>query len=208
MHRAHAQERESLRARDSWTQRLLVALLVVGCALISNTEARSSEDRRMAQNAAIMVGGLIDPTLKEQGFVRSGLSWYRYEKESILVINVQPATYAPWVYINLGVYYRRYGSENEPDIVSCQLDARLNGILPQKEAMRQIYLLDLSNDIPIEERRHELQTMIRNYGVPFLDKLASFEAARAALIQNPKLAHVAPAARADLMSLSGSAAAK
>lgn len=158
----------------------------------------------MASKAALTVADLINPSLKEQGFARNGLNWYRYEKESILVVNIQPASYAPWVYINLGVYYYRYGDEKNPTIAKCHVDTRLNGVLPQEEALRVISLLDLTSDIPVEVRRDELQTALRMYGVPFLERFASVEAARIALARNPRLMHVTPAVRADLMPPSGS----
>jgi hypothetical protein len=175
---------------------------VANCDL--ERSASSGVSWNMAQGAATIVADLIDPSLREQRFVRHGLSWYRYEKESILVINVQLASYAPWAYINLGVYYYRFGDEDRPDIVECHVSTRLNGVLSQADALREISLLDLTNDIPTEVRRDELQTMIRVHGVPFLERLASFEAARIVLSQNPKLAHIAPAVRAELTLPSGS----
>lgn len=204
MPRSHSHKRSSSPANRSWVERLLFATLTVVCALISHAAAPGSEDRLMASSAALTVAELINPSLRAQGFVRDGLSWYRYEKESILVVNVQQASYAPRAYINLGIYYHRYGDEDKPDIVKCHLDARLNGVLSQEEALREIRLLDLTNDIPDEVRRDELQTIIRLYGVPFLERFASFEAARVVLSHNPKLMHVAPAARADLMPPSAS----
>ena len=152
----------------------------------------------MASSAASIVADLIDSSLKEQGFIRKGLSWFHYEQESISVINVQPAAYAPGPYINLGIYYYRYGDADTPDIVECHLDTRLTSVLPKEQAFREITLLDLTNDIPTEVRRDELQALIRAYGIPLLAKLASIDAARVVLSQTPTIVHVAPTVRADL----------
>ena len=42
--------------------------------------------------------------------------------------------------------------------------------------------------------------MIRSYAIPWLQKMARFNDAKTFLAQSPKVAHVAPSVRADLIS--------
>ena len=143
------------------------------------------------------IAQILAQSLQNSGFVGGGLRWYRYEEESILVVDVQPSRYSPGPYINLGVYYYRYGRSDKPKIVDCHVDTRLTGILPNP--LRGDELLDPSNDISKDVRRDELQAMIRSYAIPWLESMARFDAAKTVLAQNPKLAHIAPIARADLV---------
>jgi hypothetical protein len=152
----------------------------------------------MSSGTASEIAQLLSPALQEGGFIRSGLSWYRYENESILVVNIQPAQYAPGPYINLGVYYYKYGRADKPDIVDCHVTTRLTRVVPN--ALREIMLLDMTNDISSTARSDELQEMIRNYGIPWLKGLAEFNAARSFLANSANPGHVAPIARTELKS--------
>lgn len=150
-------------------------------------------------SAASQIAGIVDPFLKQSGFVRSGLHWYHYEDQSVLVIEVQPARYSPGPYINMGVYYFKYGSLRNPKIVDCHVDTGLTSVVPNP--LRGDELLDVSNDISTAVRRSELEVMLRSYALPWLESMARLDAAKAVLADNPKAAHVAPIARADLKPL-------
>jgi hypothetical protein len=139
---------------------------------------------------------LVDPMLKQNGFVRRGLHWYRHEHESVLVVDVQPARSAPGPYINLGVYYFKYGDRQDPKIVDCHVDTRLTSVVPNP--LRGDELLDVTNDISDDVRREELGNMFQLYAIPWFEGMLRLDTARAFLASNPKVAHVAPVARADL----------
>jgi len=152
----------------------------------------------MVPGAAATIAELIAASLEEAGFVRNGLSWYRYGAESIEMINIQPAATQPGPYLNLGVYYYRYGQIDAPTMTDCHVDTALNMVLTTPQAFREMELLNPTNDIPSEIRRTELMDLIRRYGIPWLAAMARFEAARALLADNPEIAHVSARARADL----------
>lgn len=79
------------------------------------------------------------------------------------------AQYAPGPYINLAVYYYKYGQLNKPAVVDCHVTTRLTNLLQAVgEALRETELLDLTNDISVDIRRDELLQMIRTYGIPWL----------------------------------------
>jgi hypothetical protein len=173
-------------------------LVVTILAWFPAMNVRSAEDQFMSSSPASTVAKILEPLLKERGFDRSGLRFYRYEDESILLVDVQPARAAPGPYINLGVYYYRYGAVDTPDIVACHLSNRLTAVVPQDKAFREIELLDLSNEISLQVRGDELKDLLRAYGIPWLDRLSRFDAAKAVLAEHPTAAYVAPIARADL----------
>jgi hypothetical protein len=156
----------------------------------------------MESDPALTVAQVLDAVLQEQGFIRDDLNWYRYGDESILLINIQRAQFAPGPYINLGVYFYRYGEMEEPRIVDCHVHVRLTRVVP--DAMREIELLDLTNDIPETVRRDEIQGLLRASGIPWLEGVAKFDSARSFLSEHPKAAFVAPKARADLLQLTSS----
>lgn len=71
---------------------LLWMTLMAASVWVSVTVAYCSEKNPMPSGEASKLAQLLAPGLQESGFVRSGLSWYRYEIDSILVINVQPGS--------------------------------------------------------------------------------------------------------------------
>jgi len=152
---------------------------------------------RMSSSTTEQTAEYVDPVLQTNGFVRSGLSWYRYEEESILVINLQPARYASGPYVNLGVYFLKFGHADQPDIVDCHVQTRLTRVVAN--APREIELLDFSNEITADVRRDELREMVSAYGVPWLAGLARIEAAKSYFAGGSTVGHVAPIARADLL---------
>ncbi len=175
--------------------RALLAIFTMVCIWKSAAAGTDAEEVGMT-SAASQIAGIVDPFLKQSGFVRSGLRWYHYEDQSVLVIDVQPARYSPGPYINMGVYYFKYGNLRNPKIVDCHVDTGLTSVVPNP--LRGDELLDVSNDISIEVRRSELEVMLRSYALPWLESMARLDAAKAVLADNPTAAHVAPIARADL----------
>lgn len=152
----------------------------------------------MSSGAANEIGYLLESILRDVGFTRHGLSWYRYERDSILAVDIQPAKYSPWPYINLGVYYFKYGKLERPDISDCQVTTRLTSIVPNP--LREMELLDVTNDLPWSTRKTELQDTLVHYGILWLHRLAKFAEAKILLSDKTMSGYIAPLARAELMS--------
>lgn len=151
----------------------------------------------MPRNPASVIAETLAALLHESGFIRTGLRWYRYEEDSILLIDIQPARSYPGPYINLGVYYYRYGDVDKPRIEECHASMRLTSVVPSGRRERE--LLDLSNDISIGVRGQELAEMIRAYAIPWLEGAAKFDTAKSFLAKNKsRPAYIMPIARADL----------
>jgi hypothetical protein len=152
----------------------------------------------MPSHAASEVARLLDPTLRANGFVRHGHNWFRYNGESISLLNVQRSRLSQVAYVNLGTYFYRYGKLQKPKLVECHVDTGLNSVVPHP--LRVIALLDLTSYISSEVRGDELGEIVRSYALPWFDRMMSLESARSFLASNPTAAHVAPIARAELIS--------
>ena len=166
------------------------------CACLVSA-AGATGDENMTRLRVVQLAQLLTTVLQDNGFVRRRRNWYRYEDESILLVNLQSSQYGPRAYINLGVYYRRYGALNTPAVTQCHILTRLSRLVGVPGAMREAELLDLGNDISDETRGDELREMIRAFGIPWLEGLAQFSAARSSFL-NANATYVAPEARADL----------
>jgi hypothetical protein len=152
----------------------------------------------MSSKHALKFADLVAPVLEQQGFVRDRLSWFRYESESILVVDIQPSAYHLGPYINFGVYYLRYGNLSKPDIVDCHINTRLNMLLSVEEATRLIALQDSTNEVPLKVWGEELQALVVAHGIPALKQVASFPDAKVLIAQNPNKWHVSRVATRDL----------
>lgn len=68
----------------------------------------------------------ISPLLKKYGFKKSNSTWRRNQSESIAVLNVQKSQWGGGkFYINLGAYFREFGSEQVPTENRCHVRVRL-----------------------------------------------------------------------------------
>lgn len=187
------------RVRQSlWEWRICRWLYVVAvlAIVIWPVDAPSLENHSMKSNAASYVTRVLNPGLRASGFVRHGRNWYRYGSDSILVVNIQQSRLPAVAYVNLGVYYYKYGKNERPKIVDCHVDASLNGVVTNP--LLVIGLLDLTSDIPSELRTDELANVVRAYAVPWLERMATIDSARNFLASNPAAAHIAPEARVDI----------
>src|ERR1700722_7999346 len=138
----------------------IMLALVLSTASALGSEG-SSVDARLA---ASEIAEVLQPVLEREGFFRRGLNWYRYETESILVVEVQPSDFLPGPYINLGVFYFRYGSAEFPDIVDCHLDTGFVSVIPNP--LRGNALLDPNSAISLDVRRQELDELIHAHVIP------------------------------------------
>ena len=168
--------------------------LLAACLFVPAASAAAETEGTMDETRLVE---LIDPFLREQGFVRLGFSWHRQHEDSILKIDVQPAKYAPGPYVNLSVSYGRYGTATELTDLKFQVTTRLVSLVPDPPSLLE--LTDLGNGFPEEERQEGLRYQILTFGLPWLDGLTKFENARAFLARRTSEAvFIVPEARTDL----------
>ena len=77
-------------------------------------------------DAAIFIKA-INPLLKAEGFKKAGSTWRREQDESIAVFNVQKSQWGDRLYyINIGTYFRKFGTETAPTENKCHVRTRLD----------------------------------------------------------------------------------
>ena len=68
----------------------------------------------------------IHPLLKQHGFKKSNATWRREQGESIAIFNVQKSQWGgDRYYVNLGTYFRAFGSNALPTENKCHVRVRL-----------------------------------------------------------------------------------
>jgi len=151
------------------------------------------------RNANRMVRDIIDSALTARGFARSGLRWFRDEGESILLVEIQPARYAPGPYINFAVYYRHYGEPPRLHSADFHVNTRLESVVPLECVLRVDSLVDPNSALSDEARQIDLNAWVVEYGLPWLAGLTRWAEARAFLARRTsKGVFIAPAVRSDL----------
>jgi hypothetical protein len=67
--------------------------------------------------------------LKNAGFRKKVRTWWRQVDEVIQVVNLQKSPYGERLYVNLGIYVTRLGSESSPAENRCHVQARLDRVV-------------------------------------------------------------------------------
>jgi Domain of unknown function (DUF4304) len=70
----------------------------------------------------------IAPELKARGFKKKGRTWWRDNDEVVQVLNLQQSPFGEQLYVNLGTYLKRLGSEAMPAVNRCHIGARLERV--------------------------------------------------------------------------------
>ncbi len=151
----------------------------------------------MTSKASSIVSDIVDPVMRSAGFSRDGLSWYRPGSESVEILNVQPSRLPTTAYINVGVYYLRFGDAAAASIFNCHASARLTSIVP--DADKEMELLNVDNDMALSARKAELAAMIVSYALPWLHNMADFENACRYVTTSAQVVRVSPEARPFLV---------
>ena len=151
----------------------------------------------METDSISMVASLLDPALKARGFSRRGWNWYRDESESVLVVSLQPSSSWPFPFVNFGVHFKKYGANAQPSIRQCEIWTRLETLVP--EPLRVDALVDASTPIAMDDRRTELQGLVVEYGLTWLEGLTTLAEAPTFLArQKQRPVFIAPGVRSEL----------
>ena len=71
----------------------------------------------------------IAPDLKRMGFLKTARTWRRTSPSVVQVLNLQKSPWGPApLYVNLGVYFRRFGPDMSPSENQCHVRARLERV--------------------------------------------------------------------------------
>jgi hypothetical protein len=130
----------------------------------------ASEDNRRLQRA-------LAPTLKARGFRKSAATWRKYVADATAVVNLQGSQYSPSFYLNLGVYFRAVGDRTDPLEHHCHIRTRLSDLVPDRQRLAE--LLDFERPVPGHIRFTELERLLVDHGLPWLELVATREGALA-----------------------------
>ena len=145
----------------------------------------------------------LAPALKLRGFKKSGATWRKETGDAIGVLNLQGSQWGPsFFYINLEVYFRVLGDRDQPPEYHCHIRTRLSELVPDRERLNAL----LNFEQPVEDnvRARELETLVLEHGLPWLDTVSTVEGAREyCSSQAPKSPWVTKEARAFLEATHG-----
>jgi hypothetical protein len=122
----------------------------------------------MASNEKKQLENLLKPCLKEIGFKKKGATWHRANSDFIQVVNIQGSQWSKIFYINLGVYLKQLGDEQTPVEYKCHIRTRLSQLVPDLNRLNELCDIHSSDFEGFD--RSELQDLLINYGVSWLDK--------------------------------------
>ena len=132
----------------------------------------ASENNRLIQSA-------LSPALKADGFKKSAATWRRANSETICVFNIQGSQWGPSFYLNLGVYFRSLGDNEQPAEYHCHLRVRLEELVSDRS--RLIQLLNFESRVELSSRLSELKELVTNHGLPWLHAVSTISGAQHAV---------------------------
>ena len=155
----------------------------------------ASENSRRLQQA-------VAPALKQHGFKKAGATWRKLGDKAIGVLNLQGSQFGPSFYINLGVYFRALGDRDQPAEVDCHVRTRLTNLVPDPQRLNA--LLNLGKPVQEDIRGRELETLVIEHGLPWLNTMSTIEGARQyCRSQSPKSPWISKEARDFLETADG-----
>jgi len=96
------------------------------------------------------------------GIKRSG-SWYVHSKETIVVLNLQKSQFALKYFVNVAIWILMAGPAEAPKPSECQIQTRLDALLPEDLVTHLNELLDLQNDFEPEARHTQFLDLLRKH---------------------------------------------
>ena len=114
----------------------------------------------------------VTPTLKASGFKKKAKTWWRHSPEVIQVLNLQKSSYGDSLYVNLGVYLRSLGEEQNPPESRCHVRVRLERVAHSER--EQCVVSANANEAPTQA----LIEAVLIDGVAWLNDLATLSGIR------------------------------
>ncbi|WP_444945628.1 DUF4304 domain-containing protein [Microbulbifer sp. VTAC004] len=119
---------------------------------------------------------VFKPLLKELRFRKKGGTWWREVNGFIQVVNIQGSQFSKRFYLNLGVYISEIGDKSHPAVYDCHIRIRLDEL---HSANKVNELLNYEHVALGSPERNELATILKEYGIPWLNQCSCFDGAKA-----------------------------
>ena len=115
----------------------------------------------------------VAPEMKRLGFLKKARTWRRITSDAVQVLNLQKSSWGPApLYVNLGVFLRRLGSDPSPSENVCHIRVRLERIA-SPEYWNAICALAADEPPP-----EEAVTALLSEGVPWLASVSGGDGLR------------------------------
>lgn len=125
-----------------------------------------------------IVSRTVDSSLKANNFIKKSGSWYREVDESVMVVNLQKSNYGNTFYINLGVWFKRFGQSQFPKEQQCHIRIRLSSLTGEELDNA----LNLENTAVTEvDRQLTIDGAISQRALPFLSACSTVNGVRSML---------------------------
>lgn len=142
------------------------------------TRLRVGSDLRPAMSTRNVIQTTFDEFGKLSGGAKKSGSWYRRGDETVFVLNLQKSNYAVRYYVNAALWLLAVGSADAPKPSQCQIQTRLEELLPPDLEERLTALLDLDSAIEDDARREELLGLLHQYVLPLMEASSTLEGLR------------------------------
>jgi len=120
----------------------------------------------------------FEQPLKNLQFVKKSGSWYADRQETVLVAELQRSDHGEKYYVNLAVWFKRFGDAKFPKEYQCHIRIRLTSLMDGRIQKA----LDLEDQaISDTERAAILQTAMQEQGIPFLERCSTLEGVKSLL---------------------------
>lgn len=113
--------------------------------------------------------------LVPEGFTSARNTFYRRLGNVFLIIDLQKSAYGGSYYVNLGLYVDEVGLTAPPPFHRTHLMGRLESIVPKDARERLVPALDLEIPMNAEERSSIIREMMEQFGLPYLNPLATVD---------------------------------
>lgn len=127
--------------------------------------------------------------LKERGYSKRRLSWFRRTADTVVVVNLQRSAFGSPLYLNAGVWLLALGEADHPPEQRCHVRFRATQLLPPEDQRRwEREILDPAcPTVSPHTRAEEIDTMIRDRLEPVLDRCGTLHSLRALWEETPIL---------------------
>jgi len=124
--------------------------------------------------------GALRPVMAKAGFRRREFTWYRFNPETVQILDVQAAASprSQKVYFNLGATFRELHPPTHLRVFDCLVYGRLDHIIPKGEALAATTDFANSTFSP-DERISKIVDTVRRFALPLLDSWQSTAGVRA-----------------------------
>jgi Domain of unknown function (DUF4304) len=126
-----------------------------------------------------VIQSTFDEFAKGIGGSKKSGSWYLRGTETIVVLNLQKSQYGLQYYVNVGVWLRALGENEAPKGTDCQIQTRLEGLVPAELENRLTELLNLDYDLDEVGRQQALLRLLRDHLFPLIVASSTLESLQA-----------------------------